>query len=415
MSEGKFLYRNSSGNFVEGTISLADYDLAARKGVRTSQVINAKYPDADPQLGSAWQQGMRSAGVFPHGDKAFGIPSTTIRDAMTGECSQVGGLLQMAGNSIVAPSVPVGSSTPTSRLFLPEVITDLVESNLQADYDTEVSMFERMIADNLSIAGPVFTLPTIDTTAPREHDSRPIAQNALPRNLVSISASQSSKTIATESIGLQISDQAMQLSTLSLVQIIMNQQMMGAKYRMLWAQMSDLINGNVDAGESALSAVDFKTTYDTTAAANTLTHKGWLKALYQPERIYRYDSLICTIDGYLDVLNRTGRPLAFDPATATVNSGNAGTYGLDVTLAEPANYARLNLPFVFLIPSGILPDYHVLLLDSSKAIRKVTNTLASYTATEALVLQRSNYYRVDFGFLVHRIFTDAFKLLDYTN
>ena len=132
-------------------------------------------------------------------------------------------------------------------------------------------MFERMIADKLSIAGPVFTLPTIDTTAPREHDSRPIAQNALPRNLVSISASQSSKTIATESIGLQISDQAMQLSTLSLVQIIMNQQMMGAKYRMLWAQMSDLINGNVDAGESALSAVDFKATYDGAGASATVT------------------------------------------------------------------------------------------------------------------------------------------------
>lgn len=416
MSAGKFLYRNTSGNFVEGEISLQDHEQAARKNVRTSQIINAKYPDADPQFGTAWQQGLRSAGIYPKGVKDLGIPATTVQDAMSGECMQVGGLLQMAGNTIVAPSVPIGSSTPASRLFLPEVILGFMESALQENFDLEVGLFDSLIADDFSIAGPVYTQPTITSTAPAAYDSRPIAQNALPRNLTSITASQSSKSIATESYGLQISDQATQLATLSLVQIIMNQQTRGARYRMLWDQLAKLVTGNTDAGESALSSVGFKATYDSAAAATTITHKGWLKCLYEPDRTVKYDALICTLDTYLDIQNRTGRPLLYSPVTTGVNTGNAGNYGLDVTLTAPANFAQLGIPKVMIVPDGTgLAANQYLLLDTTMAIRRVTNSLASYSAVESMILQRSTFFRVDWGFIIHRLIDDAFKLVDYTN
>lgn len=416
MSVGHFLYRNSSGNTVQGDISLHDYEIAARLGVSTKAVINAKYPDADPQFGTAWQQGLRSAGIFPKGEPKFGIPSTTIQDAMSGECMNQSGILQLAGNTISSPSIPVGSSTPASRLFLPEVILGLIESNLQEDWGMEQGMFERMIADDLAIAGPVYTQPTIDITAPRDFDARAIAQNALPRNLASITASQWSKTVSTQAVGLQISDQATQLASLNLVQIILSQQMFGAKLRMLWNNLSNVVNGNLDAGESALTPVGFKATYDSTAAATTITHKGWIKALYQPDRQVRFDSMICDIDSYLAVQNRTGRPLMFDPATSGANHGNAGTYGLDVTMTAPANFAALQVPFVMLVPTGSpLAANQILLFDSRYALRRVTNTLAAYSAVESMVLQRTTMYRADFGFLIHRLFSDAFLLIDFTN
>lgn len=195
MSAGKFTYRNTAGNFVEGEISLQDYETAANLSVRTSQVINAKHPDADLSLGTAWEQGKKSVGIYEKGDPNLGIRSPTIREVMNGECMRNGGLLQMSNGVIVAPSVPVGGSTPASRLFLPEVMLTMVEENLQEDYGPEMMLFERLLADNLSIAGPVYTQPVINTEEPALHDARPIAQNSLPRNLVSITASQSSRTV----------------------------------------------------------------------------------------------------------------------------------------------------------------------------------------------------------------------------
>ncbi len=412
MAAGKFTYRNTAGNFVEGEISLQDYETAANLGVRTSQVINAKYSDADRQLGSAWEQGKKSVGIYEKGDKDLGIHSPTVRDIMNGECMRQGGLLQMSGGVIVAPSVPVGNSTPASRLFLPEVMLEMVEENLQADYGVEQNLFERLIADNLSIAGPIYTQPVINTEEPGLHDARPIAQNSLPRNLVSITASQSSRTVPVEAFGLQIADQATQLASIQLVSIILRKQMEGARLRMLWRDLAALVAGNVDAGESSLSAVDIGT-YDSSAGSGTITHKAMLKILYQPDRIHQYDAVLCTMDDYLAIQNREGRPLMFDPNTGTGNMGNAGTYGLDVTISSPANFAQLGVPLVFIVPDGLWSAQQMLFLDTRYALRRVTNALASYAASEQLVLQRSSFLRFDIGQIIHRLYSDAFLLVDY--
>ena len=423
MSESTFLYKSAStGKFEEGHISLQDYETAAKMGVTASQVINAKYADADPNLGTAWEQGKVSAGIYPKGKPEYGIQSTTLRDAMNGDCMSNGGLFALAGNTIAAPSVPKdGSSTPASRLFLPEVLLEMVNETILADNNPELEHFNRnYVAETLSISGSVYVQPTIDTTAPREHDSRPIAQNALPRNLVSISAGQRAKTLAGSSIGLQIADQAMQYSTLNLVSIIMSQQMEGEKYRVLWEDLANVVSGNVDAGQSALTPVGFKATYDSTASATTLTQTGLLKALYDPDRKQSFNCLMTDVDGMVALQNRTGRPLMFDPKTSGVNTGNAGNYGADVDISVPFNYSIGMVNNVMLVPSAVLGGSNRLLfMDSRYALRKVVNVLAAYSATEQMVLQRSSFWRADWSSLIHRIREDAdsqgFLLIDYTN
>jgi hypothetical protein len=413
MSAGKFTYRNTAGNFVEGEIGLHDYEMAANMGVRTSQVINAKYPDADPQLGTAWEQGKKSVGIYEKDDPRLGIKSPTIRDVMNGECMRQGGLLQMAGGTIVAPSVPVGNSTPASRVFLPETILEMVEENLQEDFGPEMALFERLIADSLSIAGPIYTQPVINTEEPGLHDARPIVQNSLPRNLVSITASQSSRTVPVESFGLQIADQAAQLASISLVNTIISKQMEGARKRMLWRDLSALVSGNIDAGESALTPVGVNT-FDSSAGSGKLTQKAMLKMLYQPNRVHQYNAVLCTLDDYMAIQNREGRPLMFDPNTASANTGNSGTYGLDVTISSPANFAQLGVPMVFIVPDGLWAANQLLFLDTRYALRRVTNALASYTASEQLILQRSSFLRFDVGMIIHRLYDDAFMLVDYS-
>lgn len=415
MSASKFIYRNTAGNFAEGDISLHDYEFAAKHNLKVAQVVNAKHPDADKRFGTAWSQGMEAVGIYPKGVPEMGIPATTMRDALNGDCMNQGGILQLAGNSISAPSIPVGSSTPTSRLFLPEVILQTMEATLTEDYDPEVAMFNSMIAISDSITGPIWTQPIIDVTAPRDIDARAIAQNALPRNMVSITASQVSRSISPTSVGLQVSEQAQQLSTIDMVSIILRQQFEGARYRQLWADVSNIINGNIDAGEVALTPVGFKATYDGSAAVDTITHKGWMKCLYDPERKIRIDSIICTMDDYLAIQNRVGRPLMFDPATSGVNVGNAGTYGLDVTMSMPGNMAAIAVPKVMLIPTGILGAQQILMFDSRYALRRVTSTSASYAASQDMVLQRSTHWRWDVAEMTHRFMYDSIRLLDYNN
>jgi hypothetical protein len=235
----------------------------------------------------------------------------------------------------------------------------------------------------------------------------------LPRNLVSITASQSSRTVPVEAFGLQIADQAAQLASIQLVQIILRKQMEGARKRMLWRDLSALVSGNIDAGETALTPVGIDT-FDSSAGSGTITQKAMLKILYQPDRIHQYDAVLCTLDDYMAIQNREGRPLMFDPNTGTANTGNAGTYGLDVTIASPANFAQLGVPMVFIVPEGLWAANQMLFLDTRYALRRVTNALASYAASEQLVLQRSSFMRFDVGQIIHRLYSDAFLLVDYS-
>lgn len=429
MSVAEFYYRSVDGDYKKGSLSLSDYELAERHSMRTSALINKKYPDADARFGTAFKQGMASLGIFPKAISDLGINATPLRDIATGECMNQRGAIELAttggsatvGNTIGAPSVPVGQSTPASRVFLPEVIMELVNEKLTEDFNPEIALFNRMIAMDTQIQSEIYTRPRIDVTAPREHANRPIAQNTLPRNMVSITTSQVSYAIPTVSVGLQISDQAMANATIDLVSTIMAQQTEAERFRNLWRDVGQVLSGNPDAGESALPVVNF-TTFDSAAADGEITQTGWLNCLYDPTRRVNYDGIITTLPVFQAMLNRTGRPLMFDPRTytpsdaAVQNTGNAGTYGLD---APPnlLNWA-VGIPNVMLVPTGTIPANQFAMVDTRYALMRVRNASASYSAIEQMVLQRTNNFRWDYGEHVHRMFPDTegvVKVVDISN
>ena len=429
MSTAKFHYRSQDGTYKQGEFSLTDYELADRHSMRASSLVNKKYPDADPRFGSAFKQGMTSLGIFPKGDPELGIKATTLREVVTGECMSQQSAIQLAtssdqygGNTISSVSTPIGGSTPASRVFLPEIIMDLVNEKLTEDYNPEIAAFNRMIASDQTIQSEVYTRVRIDTTAPRAEGTRPIAQNSLPRQMVSISTSQVSYALPTVSVGLQISDQAMGNATIDLVSLIMAQQGEGERYRNLWDDIAKVVSGNLDTGDAALTVANFSA-YDSGAAAGEVTQTGWLSMLYDPTRRVNFDAIITTLPVFQAIMNRTGRPLMFDPRTfapvtnaAITNVGNAGSYNLDAP-PQLLNWA-VGLPSVMLVPAGTIPANYMVMLDSRYALMRVRNASASYSAVEAMVLQRTNNFRWDYGEHIHRMFPDdqgVIKVIDISN
>lgn len=412
--QAEFKYRDSTGNVKTGYMTLDDYRLAADHNMRASAIVNARHSDADPTYGSAFEQGMKYLGIFPKDDPKFGVFATRVKDILDGTCTtKLSGYQLAGGGSIVSPKAPIGGSTPASRLFFPEVVLNIVDQYLTADYATEESAMNGMFAFNQSIASEVWTQPVINTTAPRAQDSRPIGQNQMPANMISITASQTSRALGEMSIGLQMSDQAMRDATIDLVGIIVREQSYGQRLRLLWKHLSEVVTGNVDSGETALTPVDF-TDYDSSAAAGTITHTGYLQSLWDPERIYNWNMMFGPLSSYLAIENRVGRPLVYDPNTSGVNVGNAGTYGLN-----PGNPALINFamsqPRYLVVPDGVVPENQYVMLDTRYALGRVTNVAANWSQTQEMVMQRSTVWRWDWSEYVYRFRDTAIRVIDFSN
>lgn len=395
----------------EGTLNLEDYREAEKRGMSVSAFVNSKYGDYHPDFGTAFEQGAKSLGIHVRSDFKRGITATKIADILSGECTmQQTGEQLASGGVIVAPSQQ--GTTPASRVFFPEMVMATMNSALIEDYSPEMAIWNRMISATEVIPTEMFTQPLIDVRAPRDERSQPIAQNTLPRQLVSITTSQYSKAIITTSIALEISEQAQQRASIDLVTTILRQQAEGEMLAKMWEDIAAVVNGNVDAGQAALSAVK-AVDLDSNAGNGVITQLAWLTALYDPQRKVSYDSVICTLTDFLAIQNRTGRPLVYDPTTTGPNLGALGTYGLNV---EPnlLNWS-VGVPNVMLVPDGLWSAGHILMFDSRYALRRVVNSSASYSATEKMVLQRSDVFRFDSGSLLYRLRDEAFKVLDYAS
>jgi hypothetical protein len=415
MTTANFSYIASDGSYKSGELRLEHYGIAEKHHMRVGQLINKVYPDAHPDFGTAFEQGARSLGIFTKGDPRLGIVPTTVRDIMTGECMENRGAIQLAsspsgGGTIVSPNNPIGGSTPASRVFFPEVVMQMTDMTLRSNYSREMQVFKGMLAMDDTIASEVYTQPVIDTSAPEGVRRTPWAQNTLPRNMVSISSSQTSKSIATEGVGLQISLQAQAHATVDMVGIIVARQFEAELKAKLWEDIASIVSGNLDAGQAAMTPVA-GTTYDSAMTGGVITQKGWLKMLWDPQRKLQIDSLIMTMDDFIALQGRTGRPVAVDPRTTGANAGNLGTYGLNV---EPVltNF-EVYTPNILLVPDGLWAARHLLAFDSRYFLKRVTNSSASYAATERMVLQQSDVFVWTWGSITHRFFEDAGEVVSY--
>jgi hypothetical protein len=379
---------------VSAHITTSLYKEASDRKLTVSQLLNQKFPDADASIGTAAEQIYASEGLSLVGAKnKLGLTNYSVADILDGKALQAA--------NVKDNGTPFGSA---SRILFPSAVIELVEAAAIKDYTTDGTVFSSMVAQEISIAGESFEQPVIDyntTGGPLQAQAQRISQFSMPPTLLRFSTGQRSRKLSTYGIMLEFSQQALQATSLDLVAMTVNRYLMQEKDARIYNYISDLFVGNSDLITGAVSAVT-TTSLDAAATGGVVTHKAWVKFLARNRKFRQITHLCADIDTYLKVEGRTGRPGSnnydptlsrIDPQAVAVNS----TFGGDVKWFIVDSAAE----------GGPVPANTVYAIDASKAIARVTNTNANYTAAESFALQRSESMVIHWSEEVYRLLGDT--------
>lgn len=295
-------------------------------------------------------------------------------------------------------------ATPTSRIIFPAVIQEAMENKLREDTSSDVAIFNSMLALTDDIDGDKFEQPILDFSKPESGRSQPISQLSEPATMMTLTVSDVSRTIPSFALGMTISDKAYKAATIDFVALSLARQAEIEQAKLIDGFISSLVSGDVDFGITAL-AMTKANTFDSGIATNgVLSHKAWVKWLRRNSRTRAIDWIICDIDTYLAIENRTGKP--------TISTDDPKSPRLDALL-NPKNL-RVGNVNVFLVESGILPANAIIGIDSRYAIRKVRNLQAEYKAQEDLVMRRGTALRWDWSTMAYRLYDAAWDYLSLT-
>ena len=393
MEKSKFSIQDAQGRNQEILLDVTAYKAAADAGMSLSEYVNAKYPTAIGEA-PAFEQMMASSGMFLR--DGVGVRSPTIGQIMTGQIEfQAGDITRPDGS---------GTTTPSSRLLFPEVILQIIKSELETDYADYLGGYNNLIANTQSIASARYDRPIINTTAARDTAAQPIAQLAEPAALVTITLSEESRRITTKAIGLTISDEAMQAATIDLVGTVMTAQARQERVRVVDEQLNAMLNGDSDYGESALSSVQADSFDPLIVAAGVITQKAWVNYLRANYRKMSVTDILMDINTALAVEARTNKP--------TISSDDPESPRLDTTFST-SNLGIIK-PNVFLLDTATIGANTLVGLDRRYAIQRVINVAAAYEAIEQYVMRRATSFRVDFGEIAHKLMTDAWTKMTLT-
>lgn len=403
----RFMTQGADGQaqMKEANLNLADYKSASAQGISFRQFVNSKLSaqGADHAFGEPFDQVCQSVGIYPKANASRGIVSPSMAQVFAGMAPGAMGLDATSNGpgSIVAPGGNDGSVA--GRMFYPEILMDRIRSSLQRDNSDVEQGFNSMISVTESIAGAHYIQPIINVTGPEDSKSMPIGQDDEPQVMLSITASDTSKRIATKSIGIRITDEAAQFASLDLVATAVEAQTRGERIRMVEGDIKAIIMGDKDNGMNPLTAKDISV-FDpgNAGGANGVTQKAFLKILHSEYQKRSLNAAIMGLDTYLAYQERSGRPVV---------TQDDGTDGRLNTQMRPMNFMLGNMP-VLLIDDHIVGANMSLFLDTRFALRKVVNVFAAYEAVERFVLRRSQALRMDYGQHVTRLYDEAFELVD---
>jgi hypothetical protein len=390
--------RLKDGTSTEVEIGLDDYHEAAEHNMSLSQHLNRKVPDYDPKYGTPMEQAMAHAGLFIARDQKHAIHPPTMKQVLDGSYQINAGVITRNDGS--------SNNTPSGRLLFPEVILQLIESELNDDHSDFVNGYNSMVAQTTSVNSPKVDQPIINVTGPRadEFASQPISQLAEPAAMISITLSEVSRRIPTRAIGLQISDEALQATTLDLVGLAMTQQARQERIRLIEGSISAMVSGDADVNESALASVTAQSLDGAIDANGAMSQKAWIHYLRKNYRKMSISHIMCDIDTALAIEGRDGKP--------TVQTDNPTSPRID-SLFSVENLG-ISPPKILLLESSLIGANTVVGLDRRYAIRRVVNVSATYSAIQDYVMRRSTGFRVDYGEISHKLFPDAWSVMTLT-
>jgi hypothetical protein len=384
-------FYDANGSVQQIKLDITDYRAAAEKGQSLQAHINTTYPTDAAKYGSTFNQVMESEGIFAVANRELGIRPSTLDAIFEGP--------KMSAGTIVRDAVPA------SRVLFPAVMMSLVEDKLQANLAINPNAFDQLVGYDESISGDRYEQPVINLDRPAAARARGIAQLAQPASMLSITTSDKAYKIPTFAMGLEISDQALRVSTLDFVALALARQAMVQRNERANDYILALLNGDVDNNDGTLASLGCSvnaSSLDAAATGGTINQRAWMKYLMLNGTKRTLSHLITDFDTAYKIETRTGKP------TVVQNDGTTFRFDTQFSVMNPT-WAKN--PSVFLTDNAAWPAGTIMGLDKTWAVRRVKNIAADYQAIEAWAIRRSTTMRFDFAEHVNRMFPDAFQVL----
>lgn len=379
-----FIDRSGATQQVE--LNVAMYREAAQAQMSLPQWLAANYPTDVAKYGSVFQQMMASEGIFVRGDREAGIRPTTMKEIVDGP--QAGTVVKDA--------------IPASRILFPAVAMQAIEDKLVANLAMTANAFDAMVGYEESIVGFRYEQPKLNYSKPEAARAQGTAQLAQPASMLTITASDVAYKIPTFGLGLEISDQALQATSLDFVALSLARQAAVERNQRANDYVLALFNGDTDNNDGSLSSkglVYNTTVFDAAVPTGTINQKVWIKFLMKDGTKRTVTHLVTDVDTALKIEGRTGKP------TIMTDDGTTHRFDTQFTVMNPTWAKNPNL---FLTDNASWPANTIMGLDKSWAIRRVRSLTADYQAIEQYVMRRSTGMRFDFGEHVNRLYDEAF-------
>lgn len=384
----KIKLEGADGKPAEIAINMATYANAAEN--KRDMRAEVRYAAAeqgvawDPSKGDLLDQMMVASGLF---DGKFGGNALTVKDLAKATLA----------DGFRAPDAP--GSTLGARLLFPTFILETMKAGeLDKDGSGIISDWNSIIATTTNLNGQRAEQPIIDTRAPADSEDQRIAQLAEPVTMVSITTSQKAYAIPTNSIGLTVSDQALEVVNVDLLNIVMSAQARGQRIRNIQRQLRSMVLGDKDLDMEALPTVKASEFDSLITEGGVITKKAWIKWLRHNEYNANLTRVLTGIDEALLLDDQLA------PRNVGTDNSKIGTPwgGVDFGIPTPKFMTFDQDTFGANIFVGLDPRY---------AIQRFVNVSASYDAIETYVMRRATSFRVDYGEMASRLYDEAWSVL----
>lgn len=386
-------YYDINGALQQVTLDASIYKLAHKANLSVAQYLNREHRTADPKIGSAFEQMCASEHLALPGRNPYGLRAATI-----GEIMDFG--TEASANSKDQGS-PFGNS---ARSLFPAALVALIESAVPVDRTTDTVVFDDLVAVEQGLPNENFIQPVVTystANGPEQAKAQRVTQFSDVPNMLRFSTSEKNRSLPTYGIGIEFSHQALKATTLDLVAMTVGRFMRVEKDQRVYQYLSSIFSGDSDLNTGAVGAVT-TSTLNGSATSGAVTHKSWVKFLARNRKLRNITHVVMDIDTYLKVEGRTGRPGSnnYDPTLARIDPQARPANATNVGFGNDVKYFIVDAA----ADGGPVPADTVWALDKSKGIVRVSNTAASYEASEEFVLRRSTAMVMHWSEDVYRMY-----------
>ncbi len=382
-------YVGQDGKFKTAEVDVTIYEKAAKDEVTLRQYVGAMLYT----YGHPLDQAYASSGLLA--DRKLGQKGLTLQDVAEGRLA--------AGTSLRAPD---GNDTSlASRLLYPQLLLETMEAELRDDGADILAKYNELVSVQRNIAGTRVDQPLVNTQTqgegPEGSRSRRQAQMAEPATMVGITVGERSYRIPSFAIGLTISDEAMQATTIDLVRVVMETQARGERIKMIEEQLNDMVFGNVDRNMSALPIAKMQDFDASITQAGVITKRAYIKWLRSNYRIRSISHVLTDLDTVLDM----------DEQLAPANTGTDNS-----KILTPFSGLNLDIALPKMVDFGteVFGAQTLVGVDSRNAIQRFVNVTADYSAIEEYVMRKATSFRVDYGEMSTRLYDEAWSVVQLT-